>query len=83
MPISRKTTNVPTGSLFSTVLPPRLPSAQPLIRSSIKEVVTSEKPGGGNKSGNDAVIRFVSTVSPRPFNTKVISMKTLTIKLII
>ena len=69
MPVS---TSAPRRLLHSTSLPPKLPTAQPFIRTSAKQVVDKGDINvNGKKRGKEAVIRVVSTVSPRPFISKV------------
>ena len=69
--VSRKATSAPRRLPFSTSLPPKLPSAQPLIRTSVKDEVSTDRKIERKKNGKDVVIRFVSTAPPRPFKTKV------------
>ena len=69
--VSRKATSAPRRLPFSTSLPPKLPSAQPLIRTSVKDQVSTDRKIERKKNGKDVVIRFVSTAPPRPFKTKV------------
>ena len=71
IPVSRNPTSAPRRLKVATTVVPKLPSAQPLIRTSVRDVVSNEQATDGKKNGKEAVIRFVSTVSPRPFNKKV------------
>ena len=81
IPVSRNPTSAPRRLKVATTVVPKLPSAQPLIRTSVRDVVSNEQATDGKKNGKEAVIRFVSTVSPRPFNKKVFNWNHINTKI--